>query len=347
MPAPLSRRRLLGSLFAAAALAPFAGCAQPAASPTVAPATAPTQAPEPTKPAATPTPAPAPTATVGVTPTVQPTAAPETKPLVMLSSTIGPIDAGIVDALESAFTKKTGYPIRHVGAGTGATLDQAKGRKFDVVIVHARALEDKFVADGFGVDRRDVMYNDFVILGPASDPAKIKGEKVAIEAFKKLAQAKPLFVTRGDNSGTDVKEKEIWAKAGIKPSGDWYVTWEKGSTGNAPTTKYADEKGAYLLMDRATVITLRKEIKLQVLVEKDTICSTSSRSSSSIRRSSPRSTPLAPAPSPISSSQTRRRRSSRASASTSTASRSFSPTRRNGRRVTRTADAARSDGREA
>jgi tungstate transport system substrate-binding protein len=190
--------------------------------------------------------------------------------MVMLSSTIGPIDAGIIDALEAAFTKKTGIPVRHVGAGTGATLDQAKSGQFDIVIVHARALEDKFVADGFGIDRRDVMYNDFVILGPASDPAKVKGEKLATEAFKKIAAAKALFISRGDNSGTDVKEKEIWAKTGIKPSGDWYVVWEKGSTGNAPTTKYADERSAYTLMDRATVITLRKEIKLQVLMEKDT-----------------------------------------------------------------------------
>ena len=189
--------------------------------------------------------------------------------MIMLSSTIAPIDAGIVGALEEAFTKKTGTPIRHIGAGTGATLDLAKNGQFDIVLVHARALEDKFVADGFGIDRRDIMYNDFVILGPESDPAKIAGEKNAAEAFKKIAAAKSLFVTRGDMSGTHVKELEVWDKAGIKPSGDWYVTFEKGATGNGPTTKYADERQAYVLMDRATVITMRKDLKLKLLVEKD------------------------------------------------------------------------------
>jgi tungstate transport system substrate-binding protein len=191
------------------------------------------------------------------------------QPGLLMASTIGPIDAGIVDALESAYFKKTGVPIRHIGAGTGATIDMAKNGKFDIVLVHARALEDKFVADGFGVDRRDIMFNDFVILGPASDPAGIKGEKLAITAFQKLAQAKAKVVTRGDNSGTDVKEKEVWAKAGIKPAGDWYIVYEKGATGNAPTTRFADQQQAYVLMDRATLITLRKEIKLEVLVEKD------------------------------------------------------------------------------
>lgn len=185
-----------------------------------------------------------------------------------MSSTIGPIDAGIVGALEDAYTKKTGVKIRHVGAGTGATLEMAKNGQFDLVLVHARALEDKFIADGFGVDRRDLMYNDFVILGQASDPAGIKGEKDATVALKKIAAAKALCVTRGDNSGTDVKEKELWAKAGIKPAGDWYVVYEKGSTGNGPTTKYADQRQAYVLMDRATIITLRKDIKLEILVEK-------------------------------------------------------------------------------
>lgn len=224
--------------------------AAPTTAPVAVPPTAPTAAPQPQ-------------------PTVAPTAAPVPKPGILLSTTIGPVDAGIIGALEDAYLAKTGVRIRHVSAGTGATLDQAKGGTFDLVIVHARALEDKFVADGFGIDRRDIMYNDFVILGPASDPAGIKGEKKATDAFKKIAAAKALTVTRGDNSGTDVKEKEIWAKTGIKPVGDWYVKYEKGSEGNAPTTRYADQRGAYVLMDRATYITLQKDIKLQVLVEKD------------------------------------------------------------------------------
>jgi tungstate transport system substrate-binding protein len=189
--------------------------------------------------------------------------------IVMMASTIGPIDAGIVAALEDAFFRRTGIVVRHAGAGTGAALEMAKTGSFDLVMVHARALEDKFVADGFGIDRRDVMYNDFVILGPPSDPAGIRGERGATAALRKIAAAQAAFVTRGDNSGTHVKEKELWQKAGMTPTGAWYQVWERGASGNAPTTRYADERQAYVLMDRATYLTLNKEIRLQILVEKD------------------------------------------------------------------------------
>lgn len=195
------------------------------------------------------------------------TAAP--RDVLLMASTIGPIDAGIVGALEDAYFAKTGVLVRHAGAGTGAALNMTKRGGFDLVMVHARALEDKFVADGFGVDRRDVMYNDFVILGPAADPARIRGEKQVVNALRKVAQSQALFVTRGDNSGTHVKEKELWQKAGVAPKGAWYVTFERGASGNAPTTRYANERNAYVLMDRATYLTLKKEIALQVLVEKD------------------------------------------------------------------------------
>lgn len=188
---------------------------------------------------------------------------------ILLSSTIGPIDAGIVDALETAFQKKTGIVVRHVGAGTGAALKQAEKGNFDVVLVHARALEDKFIADGFGTKRYDVMYNDFVLLGPADDPAKVKGEKSIFAALKKIMDSKALFITRGDNSGTHIKEKELWQAAGIKPAGDWYRVYEKGAEGNSKTLKYVDEQRGYTIMDRATYITLKNDLKLQVLVEKD------------------------------------------------------------------------------
>jgi tungstate transport system substrate-binding protein len=187
----------------------------------------------------------------------------------MMASTIGPIDAGIVAALEDAFRARSGIDVRHAGAGTGAALKMAKTGSFDLVVVHARRLEDRFVADGFGVDRRDVMYNDFVILGPASDPAGVRGERLAARALTKIAAAQALFITRGDQSGTHVKEMEIWEKASITPSGPWYVTFERGATRNAPTTRHADQRQAYVLRDRATVVTLRREVRLQVLVEKD------------------------------------------------------------------------------
>ena len=191
------------------------------------------------------------------------------KEVLLMASTIGPIDAGIVPALEEAYLAKTGVLVRHAGAGTGAALEMTKRGGFDLVMVHARALEDKFVADGFGIDRRDVMYNDFVILGPADDPAGVRGQKQAVAALRRIAEAQALFVTRGDNSGTHVKEMELWRKAGIAPKGDWYVTFVQGAAGNAPTTRYADERQAYLLMDRATYLTLKKDIRLQVLAERD------------------------------------------------------------------------------
>jgi tungstate transport system substrate-binding protein len=189
---------------------------------------------------------------------------------VRMSSTIGPIDAGIVPALVEAY-KKTGTTVTFEGAGTGATLEKAKTGNFDIVMVHARSLEDKFIADGFGVDRRDIMYNDFVILGPASDPAGIKGMKSAASALTRIAIMGAPFVTRGDMSGTHVKELEVWQAARIKPEGDWYVTYSLGKLGNGPSTAFANRREAYILMDRATYLTMKKEIKLVPLVERDPI----------------------------------------------------------------------------
>ncbi len=190
---------------------------------------------------------------------------------ILMASTIGPIDAGIVKALEDAYKQKTGITVRHVGAGTGDAIKLAQTGTFDMVLVHAKALEEKFVADGYGTERIDFMYNDFVIVGPADDPAKIKGEKSAAAALKKIAENKSLFISRGDKSGTNVKELEVWEAAGIKPEGDWYKVYEKGASGNVPTLLYTDEQKAYTLMDRATYITTKEKIKLLVLVENDQI----------------------------------------------------------------------------
>jgi tungstate transport system substrate-binding protein len=190
---------------------------------------------------------------------------------IMLASTIGPIDAGIVGALEEAFTKKTGIVVEHTGAGTGQALKMSETGKFDLVLVHAKALEEKFVAEGFGTKRYDLMFNDFVVLGPATDPAGIRGMKDAAAALRKIAEAKVIFVTRGDKSGTHVKELEVWKKAGVEPKGPWYAVFEQGAKGNAPTLAYANEKQAYTIMDRATYITMKSKITLQVLVERDDI----------------------------------------------------------------------------
>jgi tungstate transport system substrate-binding protein len=190
---------------------------------------------------------------------------------ILLASTIGPIDAGIVGALEEAFTKKTGIAVEHTGAGTGQALKMAETGKYDLVLVHAKILEEKFVADGFGTKRYDLMYNDFVILGPPTDPAHIRGMKDAAAALRKIADAKALFITRGDKSGTHVKELEVWKKAGIEPQGAWYAVFEQGAKGNAPTLVFANEKQAYLVMDRATYITMKSKITLQILVERDNV----------------------------------------------------------------------------
>ena len=178
---------------------------------------------------------------------------PQTSKFILLSSTIGPIDAGIVGLLEDEFEKETGIRVRHVGSGTGAALDIARKGNVDLVLVHAKSLEEKFVNEGYGTERIDLMYNDFVIVGPSNDPAGIKGMKLATEALKKISEKKVTFISRGDKSGTHVSEMQLWGKAGIKPSGSWYVIYEKGATGNVPTLRYTDEKNAYTVIDRATV----------------------------------------------------------------------------------------------
>lgn len=188
---------------------------------------------------------------------------------ILLSSTIGPIDSGIVSALEDQFEKETGIRVRHVGAGTGAALQLATKGQIDLVMAHARSLEEKFIAGGYGTARIPLMYNDFVIVGPASDPAAIKGEKSAVAALKKIMNKNAGFISRGDKSGTHVAEMELWQKAGIKPQGAWYVIYEKGSEGNAPTLKYTDQQSAYTVIDRATYLSLKNQIKLAVLVEGD------------------------------------------------------------------------------
>jgi tungstate transport system substrate-binding protein len=190
---------------------------------------------------------------------------------ILMASTISPIDSGIIDVLENEFEKETDIRVRHVGAGTGAALDIAKGGNVDVVLVHARSLEEKFVREGFGTERIDLMYNDFVIVGPSNDPAGIKGMKLATDALKKISETNVTFISRGDKSGTHVAEMELWDKTGLKPSGPWYVIYEKGPEGNVPTLRYTDQKGAYTVIDRATFLSLKDQIRLVVLVEKDEV----------------------------------------------------------------------------
>jgi tungstate transport system substrate-binding protein len=159
--------------------------------------------------------------------------------------------------------------VRHVGAGTGAALNIARKGSVDLVMAHARSLEEKFVQNGYGTERIDFRYNDLVIVGPPSDPAGIRGLKKAVEALHIISEKKVPFISRGDKSGTHVAEMELWNKAMIRPQGSWYQVYEKGAEGNVPTLRYTDQKQAYTVIDRATFLSLQKEIKLQVLVEND------------------------------------------------------------------------------
>jgi len=191
--------------------------------------------------------------------------------LILMASTIGPIESGIVGALEQAFERESGIRVRHVGAGTGAALELARQGSVDLVLAHARPLEEAFVAEGFGLERVPLMYNDFVIVGPAADPAGIKGSRSALEALRTLAAKAAPFVSRGDHSGTHVAELELWAKAGLRPTGPWYRVFDQGAEGNTQTLLYTEAQQAYTLIDRASYLGARDRIQLAVLVEGDEV----------------------------------------------------------------------------
>ena len=162
------------------------------------------------------------------------------------------------------FEKKTGIKVKVVARGTGAAIEMGKRGDADAVFVHAKELELKAVEEGYFVNRHDVMYNDFVIIGPPDDPAKIKGIKSAIDAFRKIAESGSPFVSRGDNSGTHMKELEIWKKAGIDPKGNkWYL---EAGQGMEKTQRIANEKRAYTLTDRGTWLGTKEKDKLEMVI---------------------------------------------------------------------------------
>ena len=189
--------------------------------------------------------------------------------VVLMASTIGPIEAGVVGALEDRFEQESGIRVRHVGAGTGEALKIAERGSIDLVLVHAKALEEKFVDAGFGTERIPLMYNDFVIVGPVADPAGVRSAGSAAAALRAIAAREAPFVSRGDRSGTHVAELELWASAGVKASGAWYVTYEKGAEGNASTLRFAAERQAYTVIDRATWLSIGRGLKLAIHCEKD------------------------------------------------------------------------------
>lgn len=186
--------------------------------------------------------------------------------VVILSTTTSTQDSGLLDVLVPLFEKKTGLTVKTISVGTGQALALAARGEADVTLAHAASLEKKYVAEGKMTNRRLVMYNDFVIIGPPDDPAKIKGSAKALDALKRIAESQSRFVSRGDRSGTHVLELALWKQAGVEPKGAWYI--ESGQ-GMGQTLGIANDRRAYTLTDRATYLAFAKRVDLPVLVEKD------------------------------------------------------------------------------
>ncbi len=187
---------------------------------------------------------------------------------VILATTTSTYDSGLLDELLPAFEEETGFKVKPIAVGTGEAIAMGERGEADVILVHARSSEDEFVEEGYGIGRKDVMHNDFVIIGSESDPAAVKGMSSAGEAFQAVSEMENLFVSRGDNSGTNKKELKIWENAGISPQGDWYV--ESGQ-GMGATLRIADEKQAYTMTDRGTYLSQEETLSLIILVEGDGI----------------------------------------------------------------------------
>jgi len=197
------------------------------------------------------------------------TAAQPAQKNVIMATTTSTQDSGLLDVLLPIFEKKTGYFVKTISVGSGQAMAMGAKGEADVLLVHSPAAEKKFMADGNGVERRLVMHNDYIILGPPADPAKIKGMKKASEAFKKIAATGSIFMSRGDNSGTNSKEKEVWKAAGVKYEGEkWY---QQTGLGMGQTLAVAAEKKTYTLADRGTYLALQKRLGLDILVEGDGI----------------------------------------------------------------------------
>lgn len=187
----------------------------------------------------------------------------------ILATTTSTDDSGLLDYLLPDFEASYHVNVDVIAVGTGQALKLGEDGNADVLLVHARAREDEFMAADHGVRREDVMYNDFVIVGPQDDPAQIQGMDSAAEAFKKIAQVQATFVSRGDDSGTHTKEKVIWQAADIEPSGDWYVS---AGHGMGAVLTMSDEQQAYTLSDRATYLARTNEgLELMILVEGDEV----------------------------------------------------------------------------
>jgi tungstate transport system substrate-binding protein len=183
-----------------------------------------------------------------------------------LSTTTSTDNSGLLPYLLPAFEAKSGIQVKVIAVGTGKALELGRNGDVDVCLVHARKLEDEFVAQGWGIDRRDVMYNDFIVAGPTGDPAGVRGSQDVIAAFRKIASSKVRFISRGDNSGTDVMEKAYWQEAGARPAGANYVS---AGLGMGEVLNMAAEMKAYTLTDRATYGAYKARNGLTIAVQGD------------------------------------------------------------------------------
>ena len=186
--------------------------------------------------------------------------------VVILSTTTSTQDSGLLDVLVPMFEQRTGYTVKTISVGTGQALVLAARGEADVTLAHAPEVEKQYVAEGRLVNRRLVMVNDFVLAGPEADPAKVRGERSAVAALRRIAAAGARFVSRGDKSGTHTLEQALWKRAGVEPAPPWYI--ESGQ-GMGATLGLADDRRAYTLTDRATLLAFGKRLALTVIVEGD------------------------------------------------------------------------------
>lgn len=184
---------------------------------------------------------------------------------ILLATTTSTKDTGLLDELLPVFKEKYGITVKPIAVGTGEALKMGERGDADVLLVHSRQSEDEFMTKGFGKVREDVMYNDFVLIGPEDDPAGVKNSIDATDAFKKIAGKKAPFISRGDDSGTHKKELKVWGKAGFEPEGSWYMSTGQGM---AATIRIANEKLGYTLSDRGTYLVQKDNTDLVILTEK-------------------------------------------------------------------------------
>jgi len=187
-------------------------------------------------------------------------------PELILATTTSTQDSGLLDVLVPIFEEQSGYTVQMIAVGSGEAMQMGQDGNADVLLVHAPASEEQFMADGYGSDRQLVMHNDFIIVGPAADPAGIRGAPTTVEAFTMIANSASPFITRGDDSGTHKKELGLWKSTAITPAGDWY---EESGQGMGATLRIASEKGAYTLTDRATYLANLDTLDLEILLEGD------------------------------------------------------------------------------